>query len=284
MTVVYIDALFLLNLAVNYLLLLAAGKLAGEPLHRLRMGAGAALGALYAAAVCLPGTGFLLHPLCKLGAGVLMLLAAYGHSRRLLRVSLVFFGVSAAFGGGIFAIAFLGGRGLTLKNGVLYSGMDLRLILLSAAGCYVLLTLVFGRAARHAPRELRTVWVRLGERQVSLTALVDTGHTLTDPVTGRAVLVAEGEKLSGLFPAGVEPEEEDLRDPARGLERLNRGALGVRFRLLPYRAVGVECGFLLAVRADSVRVGGEELGDILVALSPTPVSDGGNCAALIGVL
>ena len=44
MTVVYIDALFLLNLAVNYLLLLAAGKLAGEPLHRLRMGAGAALG------------------------------------------------------------------------------------------------------------------------------------------------------------------------------------------------------------------------------------------------
>ena len=75
-----------------------------------------------------------------------------------------------------------------------------------------------------------------------------------------------------------------MRDPARGLERLNRGALGVRFRLLPYRAVGVECGFLLAVRADSVRVGGEELGDILVALSPTPVSDGGNCAALIGAL
>ena len=51
MTVVYIDALFLLNLIVNYLLLLAAAKLAGEPLRRLRLAAGAALGGLYAAAI-----------------------------------------------------------------------------------------------------------------------------------------------------------------------------------------------------------------------------------------
>ena len=70
MTVVYIDALFLLNLIVNYLLLLAAAKLAGEPLRRLRLAAGAALGGLYAAAIFFPGMGFLTHPLCKLGAAV----------------------------------------------------------------------------------------------------------------------------------------------------------------------------------------------------------------------
>lgn len=282
--VVYIDELFLLNLTVNYLLLLSAGKLAGERLRRLWLGAGAALGGLYAAAVCFPGMGFLLHPLCKLAVGVAMLLLAYGRSPHLLRVSLVFFGVSAAFGGGVFAIALLGGRGLTLKNGIFYSGMDLRLILLSAAGCYTLLTLVFRRGAVHTPRELRTAVVRLGERTVSLVTLVDTGHTLTDPVSGRMVLVAEGRKLEDLFPPGSGPDPWDLTHPVEGMEKLSRGALGRRLRLLPYRAVGVECGFLLAVRADAVRVGGEELGDLLVALSPTPVSDGGNCTALIGAL
>lgn len=282
MTVVYIDALFLLNLAVNYLLLLSAGRLAGERLYRGRLALGAALGGLYAAAVFLPGGAFLLHPLCKLGAAVLMLLCAYGKSRRLLRVSLVFFGVSAAFGGGIFAITLLGGRGLTLKNGVFYSGMDLRLILLSAAGCYVLLTAVFGRSARHGGGELRPVRVRLGERQADLIALVDTGHTLTDPITGAPVLVAEGERLSALFPEGAGPGQEDLRDPAAALERLGAAPSPYRFRLLPYRAVGVDCGFLLALRADSVRVGREEQGAMLVALSPTPVSDGGGYSALIG--
>ena len=52
----------------DYPLWTAAAKLAGEPLRRLRLAAGAALGGLYAAAIFFPGMGFLTHPLCKLGA------------------------------------------------------------------------------------------------------------------------------------------------------------------------------------------------------------------------
>lgn len=283
MTVVYIDSLFLLNFVVNYLLLLAAARLAGEVIRRLRLAGGAALGALYAAAIFFPGMQFLLHPLCKLGAAVLMLLVGFGGSRRFLRVTLVFFGVSAAFGGGIFAIELFGGRGLTLKNGIFYSGMDLRLILLSAAVCYVLITLVLNRTARHiGRRETAPAVISWGDRTVALTALVDTGNTLTDPVTNRPVMVAEGEKLSGLFPSGSAPDTETLRDPVAALERLSVGAERGRYRLLPYQAVGVDCGLLLALRADRVRVGDEDYGGILVALSPTRLSDGGGYSALIG--
>ena len=151
-----------------------------------------------------------------------------------------------------------------------------RLILLSAAGCYALLTLVFRRSARHGFRELRTAAVSFQGRTARLTALVDTGNTLADPVTGRPVLVAEGEKLRALLPAA----QVDLRDPVAALEALS--PLSTRFRLLPYRAVGVDCGFLLAMHSDGVQVGQESYGDILVALSPTPVSDGGGYSALIG--
>lgn len=282
MTVVYIDALFLLNLIVNYLLLLAAAKLAGEPLRRLRLAAGAALGGLYAAAIFFPGMGFLTHPLCKLGAAVLMLLTGFGGSRRLLRVTLVFFGLSCAFGGGIFAIGLLGGRGLTLRNGVLYSVMDLRILLLSAAVCYAVLTLVFRRTARHGRREVLPAVLTLEGRRVAVNALVDTGNTLTDPVTGRPVMVAEGSLLSPLLPGERVLDEKALRDPVGTLERLSRGERGRRFRLLPYQAVGVECGMLLALRLDDARVGAEDYGGILVALSPNPVSDGGGYSALIG--
>ena len=282
MTVVYIDALFLLNLIVNYLLLLAAAKLAGEPLRRLRLAAGAALGGLYAAAIFFPGMGFLTHPLCKLGAAVLMLLTGFGGSRRLLRVTLVFFGLSCAFGGGIFAIGLLGGRGLTLRNGVLYSVMDLRILLLSAAVCYAVLTLVFRRTARHGRREVLPAVLSLAGRRVAVNALVDTGNTLTDPVTGRPVMVAEGSRLSPLLPGERVLDEKALRDPVGTLERLSRGGRGRRFRLLPYQAVGVECGMLLALRLDDARVGAEDYGGILVALSPNPVSDGGGYSALIG--
>lgn len=283
MTVIYVDTLFLLNAMVDYLLLLASARLAGEPLARLRFLLGAVLGGLYAVAIFLPGLSFLARPPCRLAAAVLMVLAAFWKSRRLLRQVVIFSALSCAFGGGVLAIALLGGRGLALSNGVLYSGMDLKIVLLSAAGCYGALTLIFQRTGRHTASsgELRPVRLTLGERQVSLTALVDTGNTLTDPATGRPVLVAEADCVEELLPPGIRPSPADLRDPAGALERLE-DPWRRRFRLLPYRSVGVDRGLLLALRVDQVQVGEEDRGPMLAALSPTPVSDGGGYRALLG--
>lgn len=280
MTVVYIDSLFLLNWMVDYFLLLATARLSGEILCRPRVGLAAAIGAFYAAAIFFPGMGFLEHPLCRLCAALAMILCGFGGSRRLLRVTLVFFGLACAFGGSIFAIGLLGGKGLAFKNGILYSAMDLRLILLSAAVCYVGITLVFRRTAHHAVRELRPAVLTLGEKRVLLTALVDTGNTLTDPVSGRPVMVAEGERLGSLLPSQI--GREQFCDPVSAMEQLSGTEEGRRFRLLPYRSVGVECGMLLSLRVDKVQVGAQDYGSILVALSPNLVSDGGGYNALIG--
>ena len=271
MEVVYIDQVFGLNMLIDYLLLLCAARLTGESLRRLRFALAALLGGLYAALAVLPGGGFLTHPACKLASAVGMGLVAYGGSRRLLRLLLVFFGVAAAFGGGVLALQLLwdGGRPL-----------DLPTVLLCWAGCYVFLSLVFHRTVRHGGGELAGAELELGGRRCRLTAMVDTGNTLTDPATGRPVMVAEGERLRALFPTGESPEPGELRDPVSALERRRRSPC--RWRLLPYRAVGVDRALLLAVRVDRARVGGEDYGPILVALSPTPVSDGGGYSALIG--
>lgn len=82
--------------------------------------------------------------------------------------------------------------------------------------------------------------------------------------------MAEGDRLTALFPKECRPERDDLEDPASGLVRLGRGAWRGRFSLLPYRAVGVSRGLLLAVRVDQIQLAGENKGPLLVALSPTP--------------
>ena len=284
MTVIYADTLFFLNALVDYLLLLAAARLAGEPLRRWRFALGAALGGGYAVAIFLPRLGFLAHPLCRIASAALMLLLAYGGSRRLLRQGVLFVALTCAFGGGVVAIGLLGGTGLSLGGGVVYSALDLKVVLLSAAVCYGVLTLVFQRLARHsaASGELVDIKLHLRGRSVSLTALIDTGNTLADPISGRPVMVAEGERVSALFPREYRPSPADLRDPAAALTHLGTGEWRVRFRLLPYRSVGVERGLLLAVRVDGLELDGQGRGPVLVALSPTPVSDGGGYQALIG--
>lgn len=275
MTVVYIDLLFLLNLIANYLLLLAAGRMAGVALARWRIGLGAAAGALYAALIFLPGMVWLASWPCKLAAGVLMALIAYGRERHLLRVTVLFFGAAAALAGAVMGLELLGSTSLMLEHGVFYTPIDVRLLLLSFVACYFVLSLFFRRMGRHVGG-LAQLSVTLEEKTVDMTALRDTGHTLADPADNRPVVVAYSQALAGALPGWADPA-----DPIQSVERCH--AAGSRqARLIPYRAVGVECGMLLALRSQQVTVDGRPLGRLLVALSPTPLDDGGGYQALIG--
>ncbi len=282
--VLYADILFVLNALVDYLLLLLSARAAGEPLRRKRFLLGAALGGVYAVAIFVPGFSFLSRGSYKILFALLMLLIAYGATRALLKQGILFFALACALGGGVMAIGMMDGGALTLGGGVVYSIPDVKLILLSGAGCYALLRAAGPKLFRHtaAGGELNTVRFVLGERRVELTALLDTGNTLTDPVNGQGVPVAEGRVLLDLFPPEARPTPEQLRDPVAALENLNRGEWSGRFRLLPYRAVGVEHGFLLGVKVDRMEVGGQSREEVLVALSPTPVSDGGGYRVLMG--
>ena len=76
MTVVYLDSVFLFNALLDYLLFLSTARLAGIPLRRRRYLLCGVLGGLYAAAVFLPGGGFLTETLVKAGVGLLLALIA----------------------------------------------------------------------------------------------------------------------------------------------------------------------------------------------------------------
>ena len=276
MTVVYIDLLFLLNLIANYLLLLGAGRLSGAVLKRWRIALGAAAGAIYAVLLFVPGLEWLSAWPCKIMSGVLMPLIAYGGERGLLRVTLLFFGASAGLAGLVLAVELLGGVGLTIQNGVLYSDFDLRLLLLLLIACYFIMSLFFRRIGAHGRREMIQLQIVMMDRTVELSALLDSGHTLTDPATNLPVVVANASCIIPLLPVRIDPSQ-----PVESVKRCRMaGVTGAR--LVPYRAVGVDCGMLLAIKSTAVTAGERKFGALLIALSPTPVDDGGGYQALIG--
>jgi stage II sporulation protein GA (sporulation sigma-E factor processing peptidase) len=100
---VYVDSLFVINLIVNYVMLLVTAKICVVGTKRLRLLLAAAAGAAYAVAAVFPAAAFLVNPFVKIAFGVLIALAAFGGGPRLLRAVLVFFAVSAAFGGVVMA-------------------------------------------------------------------------------------------------------------------------------------------------------------------------------------
>lgn len=251
MDVLYLDLWFGLNVLCDYLLCLLTARAAGLVLRRGRCALAALLGALWACAAWLPGLGFLGGAGGRLVCGLGMGLLAFGAERRPLRCIVLFFAVSAAFGGALMA--------LSAETGAL------RALLASFLLCYGVGVLLFRAQGLFQARRLLEVRVAYRGREARFCALRDTGNRLRDPVTGAGVLIATPKALSALL--GESAALFETLDPV-SLQALSGqlpelGAL----RLLPYQALGGG-GLLPVFRPDTLLLDGRESRDILVGVSP----------------
>ncbi|MDR1692078.1 MAG: sigma-E processing peptidase SpoIIGA [Oscillospiraceae bacterium] len=278
--VVYIDSLAFLNFLINYLLLLASARVSGVSFRRLRLALGALFGAFYAVAVWLPGFSFLGNLFWKAASCILMAMIAYfGRRKRFLRLAVTFVGASFLLGGAVLAIGLL--AGVPDTGGLPYLPIDFKTLFLTAGLSYGVLTLVFRHMGRHGAKEVRELTAEWGGRRITAKVLLDSGHTLIEPVSGAEVIILGLDAALPLLPpnAAALITPELLRDPIGLLTALPEA----RFRLIPYRAVGTDCGFLLAFRPDTAEVRGRRVKGCYIGLSPTPLSAGGGIEGLISV-
>lgn len=260
MEIIYVDSIFLLNLVIDYLLLSCTAAVCGLSTKRQRYLSGALIGAAYSVAVYIPGWRVLSSPVMKLVSALFMALAAYGGEKSVLRCTLTFLAVSAAFGGFAYCITLTGKR----------PAFDMRTLILSFSLCYALLMLVFKFKAAHSERGFAEVEIELGERRVHFRAMLDTGNELCDPISGQRVMVVCPHAVKGLFP---ENTELPFADAVAFLEKAGKlPMLEGRVRLIPYSAVG-SSGMLPAFKADRVTVDGERR-ELMTAISEKVWGDG----------
>ena len=109
----------------------------------------------------------------------------------------------------------------------------MRGILIAAALSYGMLSLLLRGQFAHTRTggELQELTLSRQGRSVTVLALRDTGNTLQDPVTGRPVVVIEGEKLQTLVPELPVLDRQSLSHPVDLLRDLE-GELG-GLRLCP---------------------------------------------------
>jgi len=279
MQIVYLDTLFFLNLTVNYLILLTTAKISAARLMRLRLGLSALFGSAYAVMTVFFS---LLSALpFSLLSAVCMIFIAFGGQKGLFRVALIFFAVSAGFGGALFALS------LTAAGGIIDGRVQLPFsflaLLIAFIICYGIFALVFARLGRETGGRIFPVSLQHHGKTTAFKALVDSGNSLIDPLSGKGVMVAEWEAVAPLFSDDLQkmfrysPEKE----PLILLPQLTALPDGVGFYLIPYTSVGVEKNFLLSFRPEHTTIGRKQYSKLPLALSFTRLSDGGRYAALM---
>lgn len=163
---VYLDLVFVLNFAVDLLLILGTNRLSGFPMGFCRAVAAASLGAIYASTCLLPGFSFLGSTFWRVVFLALMGMVAFGMHKSAWKRTGILVLLSMAMGG------------MALGMG----SREFPMLMLAAMGVWLLSRIGFGGSV--GGREYVPITIREGERTVSVIALKDTGNSLRDPITG----------------------------------------------------------------------------------------------------
>lgn len=290
--VVYADILFFENLLANCLILKLTSDISGFAIKTLRMIFASSLGALYAVfAVVIPRSALVSGLLTRIIVSILMVLVAF----KIRNLSEFFrrWGMMllSAFllAGCTYALSSLLEGGAASYGGLMYISPQgiLKAFLFSVGLCIVLVRpigrILSGKALKEG--SIIPVYIRMGEKSVRFYALVDTGNSLIDPLTGYPVMVVEADSLKTLLPPEVYTSVMS-NNIGMYIEKEDNSPWFKRFHLIPFKSIGKENGMLTGFRPDNIRIGQEgslkEINDVIVGICGVKLSGSARYSALVG--
>ena len=266
--IVYADVLIVLNLFVNFFILQFTCRLCKENYRLFRLISAALVSAVFSLYIFLPPSGMVIETLFKLVISALTVLLAFGFDsiKSFVRRIAVFFAVSFLYAGTMMGIwAIWKPKQLAINNGVVYVDISPIILIIATLVSYTVLSVIRFFSAKLAYCCKRcTLKITYDERVVKITALVDTGHSVTDALTNRDVIIIEKETALQLI--GKVPT----------MATATAGERPKGFRLIPYSTVGGH-GLLTAFIPDKIELvengKATTINNVLLGVSEEPLGE-----------
>lgn len=252
--IVYIDVLFVINLFINYLILLITARLIRVTGARLRLLGGAALGGIYALLIFTPVIHLMYTLAAKLLFSLSIILTSFKNLslKQTVRALVCFYSVSFAFAGAMFALWMTARpKGMVVHNGVVYFDISVITLVITAIIVFFLLK-VMSKLSKHHTSSIRKyqLSIFMNGQEVKTEALMDTGNSLTDAFSDTPVIVAEYQILRPFFPAHL---EAFFQGKGNNLVYQMDREWSRKIRLIPFSSMGGE-GLLPAFRPDKITI------------------------------
>lgn len=258
--VIYAEYLFLENALTGGLILLITGKISGIRCNIGRLVTGSILCGIYSFILFWDTLPPLVAFLLKIGfsAAVVQIVFRAARLRPFLRITLIFYLVSFAMGGiTIGLMYFTGVMGVT-RNASVYLGIGGYLYVL--LGC-VATWLIFGffadfiRGRLIKERTYTDVEITMDGKSVAMRGMVDTGNFLSDPLTGKPVMIISADAAKRFLPEDIVKEAVRWEKSPIPPDALMNSNYANRVRMIPFHSIGEERGWLVGIRPDDVRIG-----------------------------
>ena len=284
----YIDIIFLENIFMNSIILLATGIILKTPIRILRNVLGSVLGSVYAIIIYVTKIEVYSNVFLKIILSLIIVYIAFKpvNFKSLMKHLIIFYLTSFTFGGVAFALLyFIRPQDILYQDGVLIGTYPMKIILAGGIIGFIIITISFKNIKGKLGKNDMFCLIKIYEKgkELAVKGIIDTGNFLKDPITKIPVIVVEKQKLYEIFPNNVLANIEGI---IKGKD-IELGEYSSKIRAIPFNSLGKENGMLLGIKWNRVEIEYQDItkkmDTVIIGIYNGVLSRSGKYSALIGL-
>ena len=290
---IYIDVVFLENLVMNSIILIASGIILKKKLKWIRILLASSLGAIYTIIGYISVLQIYSNLVLKVILSILIIYIAFNPQtvKQLWKDVLIFYLTSFVFGGVAFALIYVvKPQDILMKNGLFLGTYPLKTVLLAAIVAFIIIIAAFAIVKTKFSKKdmFCDVEVELNSKKIKTRAMIDTGNLLKEPITNTPVIVLEHTLLYECVPKEIlDNLESILGGELVKIPEEIRNEYISRLKLIPFASLGKQNGMLVGIKADSLKIVQDEQEkeskNVIVGIYNKSLTKRGEYRALIGI-
>ena len=286
--IIYIDIIFLENIFMNSIILLATGIILKTDLKIIRNFIASTIGSIYAVIIYISNIEIYSNVILKVALSFAMVYIAFKppNIKLFLKYLIIFYLTSFTFGGVAFALLyFVNPKSILMQDGVLIGTYPIKIILVGGIIGFIIITNSFKNIkGKFGRKDLLCKVILNSEKQdVKIDGIIDTGNLLRDPISKVPVIVVEKLKLEGIFPKII---LANISNIINGKD-IELGELSAKIRAIPFKSLGKENGLILGIKMDEIQVEYQDdihkIENAIIGIYNGNLSRNGKYFALVGI-
>lgn len=284
----YVDIIFLENVFMNSIILLATGVILKMEIKILRILISSAIGSIYAIIIYTSNMEIYSNFFLKLLLSFVIIYIAFKppNWKLFFKHLIIFYLTSFTFGGVAFALLyFVRPQDILLQDGVLIGTYPIKMILAGGIIGFIIITISFKNIKGKMSKKDMYCNVNIYDKgkKTKIIAIVDTGNFLREPISKMPVIVIEKNKLLDIFPSNILDNVSNIIDG----KDIELGEYLPKIKAIPFKSLGKENGLLLGIKMDEIQVEYQDtnykIENVIIGIYNGILSKNGKYSGLVGL-
>ena len=285
---IYLDIVFLENIVLNYIILLATAIISKSNINIKRILIASAIGGIYAILNYIINFKFIFNIIIKIIISICIVLIAFKNYKikHVIKQLIFFYLVSFTFGGIAFMLLFFISPQNIIMNGTnLVGTYPLKITVLAGGIGFIIISIVafFIKNRITQKSMICDLEIFFDGKNKKIKTMLDTGNLLKEPISKADVVIVEKESLLGIISKEI---LENITYILKGAWIESDNVHSYKLKLIPFSSLGNDNGILVGFKPDYIKVYGEEeciRNDVLIGIYDGKLSKTDMYTSLIGL-